>query len=199
MKYNELFNTLQNLMHFKPKVSDIAYIIGVKDKALYARATRNVGFSDEEVEKIERYYGILLRTSDDCLEVDYYPDIYASCGNGCEVFSESKEKLTIAKSSIPYYSNDDKYFVITCRGSSMSPVLEDNDKAIIRQWQGEQIIDDRIYLFSFNSELFIKRLVKNLDQIIVISENKIYENRTVGKKDDFRIIGQIVGMFRDLK
>ena len=199
MKYNELFDTLQNLIHFRPRVSDIAHIIGIKDKALYARATRNVGFSDEEVEKIERHYGVFLLTSNDCLELDYYPDIYASCGNGCIVFDESKEKLTIAKSTIPYYSANEKYFVVTCKGSSMSPILEDDDKAIIQQWQGEQIIDDRIYLFSYNSELFIKRLVKNLDQIVVISENKTFENRIVTKKDEFRIIGQLVGMFRDLK
>jgi phage repressor protein C with HTH and peptisase S24 domain len=199
MKYNELFDTLQNLIFFKPKVSDIASIIGIKDKALYARASRDVSFSNEEIEKIEAHYGVSLQLSNDCLVVDYYPDIYASCGTGCIVFDESKEKLTIAKSTIPYYSPNEKYFVVTCKGSSMSPILEDDDKAIIQQWQGEQIIDDRIYLFSYNSELFIKRLVKNLDQIVVISENKTFENRIVTKKDEFRIIGQIVGMFRDLK
>lgn len=199
MKYNELFDTLQNLIHFKPKVSDIANIIGVKEKTLYARAMRDSGFSDDELQKIEAHYGISLDVNINCVTVDYYPDIYASCGMGCIVFDESKEKLTIAKSTIPYYSSNEKYFVVTCKGSSMSPILEDDDKAIIQQWQGEQIIDDRIYLFSYNSELFIKRLVKNLDQIVVISENKTFENRIVTKKDEFRIIGQIVGMFRDLK
>jgi phage repressor protein C with HTH and peptisase S24 domain len=168
------------------------------------RVKRDSEYTDEEIQKIEEFFGVSLRnnthiTESDVIKIDYYPDIYASCGLGCVVFDESKEKLTIAKSTIPYYSPNEKYFVITCKGSSMSPILEDDDKAIIQQWQGEQIIDDRIYLFSYNSELFIKRLVKNLDQIVVISENKIFENRIVTKKDEFRIIGQIVGMFRDLK
>ena len=203
MKYSELFDTLQNLIGYRPNVGDVAKIIGVPVRTLYTRSQRDTNFSIDELIKIERMYGISLRLSvtlnEDCLEVDYYPDIYASCGMGCIVFDESKEKLTIAKSTIPYYSPNEKYFVVTCKGSSMSPVLEDNDKAIIQQWQGEQIIDDRIYLFSYNSELFIKRLVKNLDQVVVISENKAFENRIVTKKDEFRIIGQIVGMFRDLK
>ena len=203
MRYDKLIDSLQNLIHFKPTQQALASILGIAQTAINGRAKRNSNFSDEEIEKIERFYGVQLKessvTSIDCLEVDYYPDIYASCGMGCIVFDESKEKLTIAKSTIPYYSPNEKYFVVTCKGSSMSPLLEDDDKAIIQQWQGEQIIDDRIYLFSYNSELFIKRLVKNLDQIVVISENKTFENRIVTKKDEFRIIGQIVGMFRDLK
>ena len=203
MRYDKLIDSLQNLIHFKPTQQALASILGIAQTAINGRAKRNSNFSDEEIEKIERFYNVQLKESSvasiDCLEVDYYPDIYASCGSGCVVFDESKEKLTIAKSTIPYYSPNEKYFVVTCKGSSMSPILEENDKAVIQQWQGEQIIDDRIYLFSYNSELFIKRLVKNLDQVVVISENKTFENRIVTKKDEFRIIGQIVGMFRDLK
>lgn len=200
MRYSKLLSRLQNLIQFTPTQADLCRILGMSSSAMANRATRDSNFTDSELEKIERQYGVFLAEgSNDCLELDYYPDIYASCGNGCIVFDESKEKLTIAKSTIPYYSSNEKYFVVTCKGSSMSPILEDDDKAIIQQWQGEQIIDDRIYLFSYNSELFIKRLVKNLDQIVVISENKTFENRIVTKKDEFRIIGQIVGMFRVLK
>jgi phage repressor protein C with HTH and peptisase S24 domain len=202
MKYSKLLERLQNLIGFVPTQADLCRILNFSSARMANRATRDSYFTEEEIQEIERFYGVLLNTqivSNDCVEVDYYPDIYASCGTGCIVFDESKEKLTIAKSTIPYYSPNEKYFVVTCKGSSMSPILEDDDKAIIQQWQGEQIIDDRIYLFSYNSELFIKRLVKNLDQIVVISENKTFENRIVTKKDEFRIIGQIVGMFRDLK
>jgi phage repressor protein C with HTH and peptisase S24 domain len=204
MRNSVVFSTLQNLTPIPITQTDIRKIIGISQPAMSNRVKRDSEYTDEEIQKIESFYGVSLRdkahiTESDVIKIDYYPDIYASCGTGCIVFDESKEKLTIAKSTIPYYSPDEKYFVVTCKGSSMSPILEDDDKAIIQQWQGEQIIDDRIYLFSYNSELFIKRLVKNLDQIVVISENKTFENRIVTKKDEFRIIGQIVGMFRDLK
>jgi phage repressor protein C with HTH and peptisase S24 domain len=204
MRNSVVFSTLQNLIPDPITQTDIRNIIGISQPAMSNRVKRDSEYTDEEIQKIEEFFGVSLRnnthiTESDVIKIDYYPDIYASCGTGCIVFDESKEKLTIAKSTIPYYSPNEKYFVVTCKGSSMSPILEDDDKAIIQQWQGEQIIDDRIYLFSYNSELFIKRLVKNLDQIVVISENKTFENRIVTKKDEFRIIGQIVGMFRDLK
>jgi phage repressor protein C with HTH and peptisase S24 domain len=204
MRNSVVFSTLQNLIPIPITQTDIRNIIGISQPAMSNRVKRDSEYADEEIQKIESFYGVSLRdkahiTESDVIKIDYYPDIYASCGTGCIVFDESKEKLTIAKSTIPYYSPNEKYFVVTCKGSSMSPILEDDDKAIIQQWQGEQIIDDRIYLFSYNSELFIKRLVKNLDQIVVISENKTFENRIVTKKDEFRIIGQIVGMLRDLK
>lgn len=204
MRNSVVFNTLQNLIPDPITQTDIRNIIGISQPAMSNRVKRDSEYTDEEIQKIEEFFGVSLRnnthiTESDVIKIDYYPDIYASCGNGCIVFDESKEKLTIAKNTIPYYSPDEKYFVVTCKGSSMSPILEDDDKAIIQQWQGEQIIDDRIYLFSYNSELFIKRLVKNLDQIVVISENKTFENRIVTKKDEFRIIGQIVGMFRGFR
>ena len=142
MRYDKLIDSLQNLIHFKPTQQALASILGIAQTAINGRAKRNSNFSDEEIQKIEQFYDVQLKESTvaniDCLEVDYYPDIYASCGMGCIVFDESKEKLTIAKSTIPYYSPNEKYFVVTCKGSSMSPVLEENDKAINQQWQGER-------------------------------------------------------------
>lgn len=195
---DELFKIVENKTCLKLTKADFARRVNVSKQ--YINQIKDEYVPSKLVALLEQNLGIeIFEENNDCIELDYYPDIYASCGTGCIVFDESKEKLTIAKSTIPYYSPNEKYFVVTCKGSSMSPILEDDDKAIIQQWQGEQIIDDRIYLFSYNSELFIKRLVKNLDQIVVISENKTFENRIVTKKDEFRIIGQIVGMFRDLK
>ena len=195
---DELFKIVENKTCLKLTKADFARRVNVSKQ--YINQIKDEYVPSKLVALLEQNLGIeIFEENNDCIELDYYPDIYASCGTGCIVFDESKEKLTIAKSTIPYYSPNEKYFVVTCKGSSMSPILEDDDKAIIQQWRGEQIIDDRIYLFSYNSELFIKRLVKNLDQIVVISENKTFENRIVTKKDEFRIIGQIVGMFRDLK
>ena len=194
----EVFKIVEQKTGFKLTKAELARRINVSKQ--YINQIKDEYLPSKFITLLEQNFGIeIVEENNNCIDLDYYPDIYASCGMGCIVFDESKEKLTIAKSTIPYYSPNEKYFVVTCKGSSMSPILEDDDKAIIQQWQGEQIIDDRIYLFSYNSELFIKRLVKNLDQIVVISENKTFENRIVTKKDEFRIIGQIVGMFRDLK
>ena len=79
----------------------------------------------------------------------------------------------------------------------MSPTIEDDDKLIVKQWVGGQIIDDRVYIFKYKKELFIKRLVKNVDQIICLSENPRFEDRVITDLQNFEIAGEIVGLFRE--
>lgn len=197
MRFSKLLNTLQNLIGFTPKQSDIGKILNMGYSTINGRYQRNSDFSDEEIEKIEEHYGISLRGGDNnSVELNYYPDVFASCGTGCTVFQESPEKISISKDSITDYSSNATYSVITAEGSSMYPLIFDGDKVILKHWQGEQIIDDKVYLFSYNSELFIKKLVKNIDQIIIKSENKEYQNRIITPNDTFKIIGRVVSLIR---
>jgi phage repressor protein C with HTH and peptisase S24 domain len=79
----------------------------------------------------------------------------------------------------------------------MSPVILEDDKLIIQHDIYEQIIDDTVYLFQYNGELFIKRLVKNIDQIICISENPRFQDRIIDpEKGNFNIVGKVVGLIR---
>ena len=48
-----------------------------------------------------------------------------------------------------------------------------------------------------NDELFIKRLVKNIDQIICISENPRFEDRIITDLKNFCLVGEIVGLWRE--
>ena len=81
----------------------------------------------------------------------------------------------------------------------MTPYIYDRDKLVIEHWNGEQIRDNRVYIFRFGDNIFIKRLVLNIDQIIVKSDNKEYPVRHIEKQDaaDFQIIGRIVGIWRE--
>ena len=79
----------------------------------------------------------------------------------------------------------------------MSPTINDDDKLVIQHNLNEQIIDDTVYLFRYNDELFIKRLVKNVDQIVCISENPRFQDRIIEPTaENFSIIGKVVGLFR---
>ena len=167
------------------------------EQSFYSRVKRNSDFSDEEIEKIEEHYGISIRGGDNnSIELNFYPDVFASCGTGCMVFQESPEKFLVSKDSITDFSSNATYSVITAEGTSMYPVIFDGDKVILKHWQGEQIIDDKIYLFSYNDELFIKKLAKNIDQIIIKSENEEYPNRIITPNDTFKIIGRVVSLIR---
>lgn len=200
MRYNELLDTLQNLTGIRPSQAQIGKIIGLAQTAISGRASRNSLFTPEELQLIERKYAIDLTgsvKSANMTELDFYPNVFGSCGSGSMVFDETSEKISVTKDLITNYSSSNQYSVISARGSSMTPVIQDDDKLIIQHNLNEQIIDDTVYLFRYNDELFIKRLVKNIDQIVCISENPRFEDRIIEPSaDNFSIIGKVVGLFR---
>ena len=207
MQVREVLDRLQDLTNEKISQQSLANALSVRQGAISNRITRNVAFSIEELMKIERAFSLpmgvlagvnLPQNNTDCVDLDFYPDVFGSCGSGCMVFNETSEKLAVTKDVITNYSDKNKYSIISARGSSMAPRIEDNDKLIIQHNLNEQIIDDTVYLFRYNGELFIKRLVKNVDQIICISENPRFQDRIIEPdKCSFEIIGKVVALLRD--
>nr|DAF65592.1 MAG TPA: Repressor protein CI [Caudoviricetes sp.] len=198
MKYSTLVFKLEKKIDYKPSQSELARIISIKPNAMSGRASRDSDFSEDEIKKIQSFYGVALgENNNNCVELDYYPNVFGSCGGGTMVFDESKEKITVAKDMIINYSPSKVYGVMSAVGCSMSPKIEDGDKLVIEKWNGEQIKDNRVYLFRYNDELFIKRLVKNIDQIVCISENPRFEDRIIKDLKNFNLVGEIVGLFRE--
>ena len=201
MRHSELLERLQNLTQTKISQQTIANSLEVRQSAIGNRATKDGKYSLEELIKIERAMalpmGSLSGVSSSDISIDYYPDVFGSCGEGCMVFEETSEKIAVTKDVITNYSPSNKYSIISARGSSMSPVINDDDRLVIQHNVENQIIDDTVYLFRYNDELFIKRLVKNVDQIVCISENPRFQDRIIEPKgDNFSIIGKVVGLFR---
>lgn len=202
MKYSELLPALQNLIGRKPSAKEISDILNFSsEKVYYTRAQRDSSFTFEEIDKIQEHYAVnLLGNANDNITLDFYPDVFGSCGTGAVVFEESTEKLSVPKSLIQNYSSYNRYSVINSRGDSMTPFIQDRDKLIVEHWNGGQIIDNCIYVFRYANELFVKRLVKNITQIVIKSDNPLYEPIKITDKDqDFEVIGQIVGLMRDLR
>ena len=201
MRYSVLLDTLQNLIGYRPTQAELCRKLDIKQSAMAQRAGRDSDFSLEELQNLEHIYAVSIITScnvsDTTAELNYYPDVFGSCGEGCMVFEETSEKISVTKDVITNYSPSNKYSIISARGSSMSPTINDEDKLVIQHNLNEQIIDDTVYLFRYNDELFIKRLVKNVDQIVCISENPRFQDRIIEPKgDNFSIIGKVVGLFR---
>lgn len=206
MQVREVLDRLHNLTNVKISQQALANALAVRQGAISNRIARNVAFSIEELFTIERAFGLpigvlagenLPQNNTDCVELDFYPDVFGSCGNGSIVFSEASEKISVTKDIITNYSASNQYSIISARGSSMAPTINDEDKLVIQHNLNEQIIDDTVYLFKYNDELFIKRLVKNVDQIVCISENPRFQDRIIEpKEDNFSIIGKVVGLFR---
>lgn len=199
MQYSSLIQAIKKEIDFEPKQADLCKILDITRATMSYRAKADAKFSDDEIKLIEKHYAIKLdrEVAVNEIELDYYENVFGSCGSGVMVFDESKSKLSITKDTIKGYTSSNKYSIINAVGSSMSPAINDDDKVIIKHWNGEQIKDHRVYLFRYNDELFIKRLVKNIDQIVCISENKEFENRVISNLKSFSVIGEVVGLIRE--
>ena len=191
MRSSVLFESLQNLIGRKPSQNEIAKIIKTNQSTIANRVIRNSNFSDEEVELIEHVYNISLRGNrieEETVPVDYFPEVFGSCGDGKFVLSEQKELIQVPKKFFSHYS---------------MPNIHPKDRLIVEHWAGEQIRDNQVYVFCYNNEIFVKRLIKNVDEVVIKSDNPdpAYRTRFIEKSDmnNLLIIGEIVGLMRDMR
>lgn len=220
MNIIEVQTNLQKVTKTRISLAEIGRVLGITRQAISERAKNCRDLEAKELSIISQHYEIdLLSTSEALMEekrnaldkllsdtvekvqIDYYPDVCGSCGNGVFQFSTRKEQITIPRNAFwGHLSKSKEYFVINAYGNSMEPFICDKDKLIIETWQGEQIVDNKAYLFAYKDELFIKRLAKNVDQLMVIPENKDYDIRKLeGEQlNDVNIIGQVVGLMRSM-
>ncbi len=204
MKIKELLDLVQNKISEGVNQSMLAKALGVTRQTISNRIRNNSEITISELEKIQDFFKVKLISdapvSDGMVQVDYYPEVFASCGNGTVTFSDEKELVEFHKSMLPDYSKSKKYSMICARGDSMSPYINSGDKLIIEHWENNQIIDNKVYVFSYKSEIFVKRLSKNLDEIIIKSDNPNYNIRVIKGEDmnDINIIGRVVSVLRSI-
>lgn len=205
MLYNELLEILQKLTFTKVSQKTIAECLGVGQSAIGNRVVRNSEFALDELIRIERALGLPIGSvsgiqgNDNSVDLDFYPDVFGSCGSGLLVASETKEKITVPKASIKSYSENKKYSVITAKGDSMQPYILDADKLIIEHT--ETIQDNKVYIFSYQENIYVKRLVKNISELVVISDNpdkEIYATQKITDFSSLRVIGQVIGLMREM-
>ncbi len=181
----------------------LAEALGISKQAISNRIARKSSLKDFEYQKIKNFLCLdndVTNIDEHYININYYPDVFGSCGSGTFALSENKEEMTISQQLLNSYSKSRIYSVINALGDSMEPYIQDKDKLIVEHYEGEQIVDNNVYIFRFYEELFIKRLAKNLDQIVVKSDNSIYPIRFIEKQEfeHFQIIGKIVGIIRNL-
>lgn len=207
MRYSVLIDNLQNLTNSKVDISEIAKVIGKPARTLYTRGQRDTEFKQSEINQIEEFYKVNLSksdTSNNSITLDYYPDIFGSCGTGYFVSSEQKEQIQVPVNALfKSLSKGKKYSVINAKGNSMSPYIHSGDKLIVEHLDNQPIIDNHVYVFCYDNDLYVKRLYKNIDEIIAKSDNPdpIFKIKSIPKTEwnNLQLIGEIVGLMRELK
>lgn len=205
MKLENLLSIISNKTGRYVNQSLLAESLGITRQTVSNRIKNESEVTVTELKKIEKFFEISILNEDfaenrDVTYVDYYTDVFASCGSGSVVFSDEKTKLPLPTFLINGYSKQKVYSMINATGNSMSPTIDTGDKLIVEHWNGDQIQDNKIYVFCFNNEFFVKRLSKNLDEIIIKSDNPEYRTRTIdgNSTGDLILIGKIVGAIKTL-
>lgn len=205
MKLKDVTAILTKAVGATVNQSMLANSLGITRQTISNRIKNDSELTVSELSKIERYFNVNITNQVRGLVasevlIDYYPDVFASCGMGAVVFSDEKEVFSIPQKILNNYSKNKQYSMIHARGDSMAPYISDDDKLIIEHCEGEQVIDNRVYVFCYKQEFFVKRLAKNVDELIVKSDNLSYSTRIIKDEDleDLQIIGKVVGVIKSI-
>lgn len=205
MLLEELLTIISQKTRNYTNQSMLAEALGITRQTVSNRIKNESQVTVSEIKKIEEFFNINFFAEEQSSEtevtnINYYTDVFASCGNGNIVFSEEKINIPISTLLIEGFSRKKTYSMINASGNSMSPTIDNGDKLLVEHWNGEQIQDNRIYVFCFNNEFFVKRLSKNLDEIIIKSDNPDYRVRTINgtTAEELILIGKIVGVIKAL-
>ena len=88
----------------------------------------------------------------------------------------------------------DADFVIPIKGDSMEPDYHDGDLVFIQT--SVDLNDGVIGVFNYNGEAYIKQLVIDTEQSYLHSLNPKYKDMPITPETDFRIIGEVVDLYR---
>lgn len=120
---------------------------------------------------------------------DYY-DHPASAGTG-----QYLNDVRVERIELPVDVDAD--FVIPIKGDSMEPDYQDGDLVFIQT--SVDLNDGVIGVFNYNGDAYIKQLVIDKDQAYLHSLNPAYKDMPITPDTDFRIIGEVVDLYRENK
>ena len=185
---------MQDKLNGKVTQSDIARATGTSRANISKLFAKNSFINDEKIEKIEEYFNINFNdVQSGLIYMDYFTGDVAKIIEGKVKFSEKFIRTAIPCAIFPY-ENGAQYIICHSNDDSMFPLINKGDFVIIKKIESVDNIDSRIYLFLYKNNIYIKRLNKNINQIVVFSENKEYKTQYISNEDmkDLYILGEIV-------
>lgn len=125
-------------------------------------------------------------------------DISASCGNGIITEREFASVLRSIEFTPDYAAklfgrrSTDYIKVITAKGDSMTPTIKSGANIFV-DTKINYFDGDGVYVFIFDSEIYIKRIQVTGTEVIVISDNLVYEKWRLSKESlqNFHIQGKV--------
>lgn len=145
-------------------------------------AERQLKEQNEEKTKINEVSEVIQFYS-----YDYY-DHPVSAGTG-----QYLNDVRVEQIELPVDIDAD--FVIPIKGDSMEPDYHDGDLVFIQT--SVDLNDGVIGVFNYNGDAYIKQLVIDKEQAYLHSLNPAYNDMPITPETDFRIIGEVVDLYRE--
>jgi hypothetical protein len=146
--------------------------------------------SEELLESQNEEETKINEVSEDIIQLysyDYY-DHPASAGTG-----QYLNDVRVERIELPVDIDAD--FVIPIKGDSMEPDYHDGDLVFI---QTSVVLNDGVIgVFNYDGDAYIKQLVIDKGQAYLHSLNPAYKDMLITPETDFRIIGEVVDLYRE--
>lgn len=184
MHIKEVQEKLRRIKNINISQGDIAKAIDTTRSNVSQLFSKNSILSEEKIRKIEEFFGVNLSEEDNFLpenfiKIPYYENLKIKKDPTyifMPDFSKSKPKAPLA---------------IKVDTDSMAPYINKGDLAV---FDGEyrDIEDGRVFLIKYRGDFFIKRILNNLNSVILKSDNKDYNDITLSEilLDNMEILGK---------
>ena len=176
-------STAQSSDFLLEKITNTARKLNTDNKKIVLRTSEELLESQNEEEtKINEVSEVIQLYS-----YDYY-DHPASAGTG-----QYLNDVRVERIELPVDVDAD--FVIPIKGDSMEPDYYDGDLVFIQT--SVDLNNGVIGVFNYNGDAYIKQLVIDKDQAYLHSLNPAYKDMPITPETDFRIIGEVVDLYRE--
>lgn len=88
-------------------------------------------------------------------------------------------------------ADPENYFALKVTGSSMEPVLYEDDIVIVHKQNDVENGQFGIVIIN-NEEATVKKIIKHQDSLELIALNQYYPSKTLTKDDNLKIIGRVI-------
>lgn len=195
MKTKEALSEIIGFKKRNVSQQELGKVLGVTKQ--YIGQIMNKELTEEQLKLLEEHFRIdftkVNRIKDE-ITVDYYPDVIASCGPGGFEMSQECIQYDVPATLFPPSKNVKGYSMCHAKGNSMYPRIWDGDFVICEHKDNMKIENGEMYIFCFDDQIYLKRLTKNINQIVVESENPDFPTQYIEKDqmNDVHLIGHVI-------
>lgn len=175
-------STAQSSDYLLEEITNTARKLNTDNKKIVLRKSEELLESQNKEETKENEVSEAIQL----YSYDYY-DHPASAGTG-----QYLNDVRVERIELPVDIDAD--FVIPIKGDSMEPDYHDGDLVFIQT--SVDLNNGVIGVFNYNGDAYIKQLVIDKEQAYLHSLNPAYKDMPITPDTDFRIIGEVVDLYR---